>query len=84
MKVPEEEAWRERCRRGLEQDVMTRIKYGFCHVHKPVLDDQTRAFRTMSEYRAWCEKNLPAYLGYRRIPPEQSQANPFASSTDNS
>ncbi|CAN5577144.1 hypothetical protein BH20VER1_BH20VER1_24640 [soil metagenome] len=61
------EAWREQCRAQLQRDVLTRIKYGFCHVHKPVLDDEpVRAFRTMSEYRAWCEQNLPAYLGYRR------------------
>jgi hypothetical protein len=45
---------------------MTRIKYGFCHVHKPVLDEVAcRSFATMAEYRAWCETNLPAYLGYR-------------------
>jgi hypothetical protein len=63
----EEEAWDEQCRRGLERDVRTRIKYGFCHVHKPVLDDAPfRAFASMAEYRAWCEKELPVYLGYQR------------------
>lgn len=67
IKPTEEEAWGEQCRRGLERDVMTRIKYGFCHVHKPVLDDvPCRSFATMAEYRAWCEQNLPAYLGYAR------------------
>jgi hypothetical protein len=51
----------------LDRDVTTRIKYGFCHVHKPVLDDVPyRSFATMAEYRAWCEANLPAYLGYGR------------------
>lgn len=68
MTLSEEEAWREQCRQQLERDVQTRIKYGFCHVHKPVLDDvRFRAFETMAEYREWCERNLPAYLGYRRI-----------------
>jgi hypothetical protein len=67
MKVPEEEAWREQCRHQLERDVATRIKYGFCHVYKPVLDDAPwRAFATMAQYRDWCEQNLPAYLGYGR------------------
>ena len=73
MKVPEatnaaaHELWREQCRAQLERDVMTRIKYGFCHVHKPVLDDApARAFGTLVEYREWCERSLPAYLGYRR------------------
>lgn len=68
----DEEAWREQCRRGLERDVMTRIKYGFCHVHKPVLDDvPCRSFATMAEYRAWCERELPAYLGYKPVPGPQ-------------
>lgn len=67
MAITENEAWREQCRRGLERDVLTRIKYGFCHVYKPVLDDvPCRSFATMAEYRAWCEQNLPAYLGYAR------------------
>jgi hypothetical protein len=67
MRISEEEAWREQCRRGLERDVLTRIKYGFCHVHKPVLDDAPfRAFVTMAEYHHWCEQNLPEYLGYGR------------------
>lgn len=69
MDLAENEAWREQCRQQLARDVMTRIKYGFCHVHKPVLDDVgMRAFPTMAEYRAWCEMQLPSYLGYRRAP----------------
>ena len=62
----EEQAWREQCRRQIGRDVLTRIKYGFCHVHKPVLDDVgMRAFATMAEYREWCA-GLPSYLGYQR------------------
>jgi hypothetical protein len=68
MKLSEEDAWRDQCRRGLDRDVMTRIKYGFCHVYKPVLDDAPfRAFDTMEDYRDWCERELPPYLGYRRV-----------------
>ena len=67
MQSEQNEEWRAQCRLQLQRDVMTRIKYGFCHVHKPVLDDAPfRAFATMAEYRDWCERNLPAYLGYRR------------------
>jgi len=30
------------------------------------LDDAPwRAFNTMVEYRAWCEANLPDYLGFK-------------------
>lgn len=65
--APDDEAWREQCRAQLKRDVLTRIRYGFCHVHKPVLDDgPDRAFATMAEYRAWCEESLPEYLGYGR------------------
>ena len=71
----ENERWREQCRQQLDRDVMTRIKYGFCHVYKPVLDDEPfRAFATMAEYRAWCEAALPEYLGYRRAAAEAQDA----------
>jgi hypothetical protein len=51
-------------RRSLEQ----RFKYAFIKTYKPVMDDATfRAFDTMEQYRQWCEKNLPSWLGYGRI-----------------
>jgi hypothetical protein len=66
--LTEEEEWRQQCRQQLRRDLATRIKYGFCHVYKPVLDDTPfRAFATMAEYRDWCQDALPPYLGYRRI-----------------
>jgi hypothetical protein len=50
-------------RRPLEQ----RMKYAFIKTYKPVLDDAPfRAFDTMADYRAWCEANLPEWLGYGR------------------
>lgn len=66
MQRSEDEAWREQCREQLDRDVLTRIKYGFCHVHKPVLEDAPlRTFATMAEYRTWCEGALPEYLGFK-------------------
>jgi hypothetical protein len=51
-------------RRTLEQ----RMKYAFIRTYKPVLDDaRFRAFDTMEQYRQWCEKNLPSWLGYGRL-----------------
>jgi hypothetical protein len=45
-----------------------RFKYAFIHTYKPVLDDASfRAFDTIADYRAWCEKNLPDWLGYGRF-----------------
>ena len=61
--------WREQWRRQLKRPTLTRIKYGFAYVYKPVLDDgPSRAFETMAEYRRWCRKNLPRYLGYWPAP----------------
>jgi hypothetical protein len=48
-------------RRPLRQ----RFRYAFIHTYKPVLDDAPyRAFDTMAAYRAWCDANLPTWLGY--------------------
>lgn len=56
------------CSRQLQKDVATRIKYGFCYVPKPVLDDAPyRVFEKMSDYREWCHRELPRYLGYRLV-----------------
>ena len=59
--------FREQCRRQLRRKLEDRIKYGFCLFYKPVLDDAPhRAFATMAEYRAWCDANLPACLGFHQ------------------
>lgn len=61
------EQFRDQCRRQMDRPLELRLKYGFYHTYKPVLDDAPwRAFNTMAEYRAWCEANLPEYLGFRR------------------
>jgi hypothetical protein len=42
-----------------------RMRYAFIHTYKPVMDDAPfRVFDTMADYRAWCEANLPSWLGY--------------------
>lgn len=62
-----DEAFREQCRRQMGRPLALRIKYGFNRIHKPVLDDAPwRSFDSMAEYRAWCEANLPEYLGFKR------------------
>jgi len=50
-------------KRPIEQNV----RNSFISTYKPVLDDaEYRSFDTMEEYRQWCEKNLPDWLGYNR------------------
>lgn len=45
-----------------------RLRYAFIHTHKPGLDDGGfRAFETLAAYRAWCEQQLPSWLGYGRF-----------------
>jgi hypothetical protein len=51
-------------KRPLEQH----IHNSFIHTYKPVLDDaEYRSFDTMAEYREWCERNVPDWLGYGRV-----------------
>jgi hypothetical protein len=45
-----------------------RMRYAFIKTYKPVMDDaRFRAFDTMREYREWCERELPSWLGYARV-----------------
>ena len=70
LRTPEDQGWedfRDQCRRQMQRPIELRIKYGFCRKIKPTPDEgRSRIFKTMSEYRAWCEVNLPDYLGYKR------------------
>jgi hypothetical protein len=60
--------FREQCERNLERSVEDRMRYGFCYVYKPVLDDALwRSFDSTAAYRAWCRDNLPKYLGYGEL-----------------
>jgi hypothetical protein len=59
--------WLEEFEAAARRPLAQRVKYGFIRTYKPVLDDAPfRAFDTMSEYRSWCENNLPEWLGYGR------------------
>jgi len=50
---------------AVKRPLKDRLDYCFIHTYKPVLDDSSwRSFDTMAEYREWCRKNLPSYLGY--------------------
>jgi hypothetical protein len=67
----EDLAFREQCRRQMARPLEARMKYGWCRVNRPVLDTPgTRIFSSTQEYREWCSKNLPAYLGFQAAPAE--------------
>lgn len=63
----ERRQWLEEFEAAARRPLPLRMRYAFIHTYKPVLDDAPfRAFDTMADYRAWCEANLPAWLGYGR------------------
>lgn len=66
VEVPAE--WVEEFEAAARRPPATRFRYAFIRTYKPVLDDASyRAFNTLAEYRDWCEKNLPSWLGYGRV-----------------
>lgn len=75
MERDELQDFREQCERSLKRSVVERMRYGFNYVYKPVLDDEDwRAFESMEEYRSWCRKHLPEYLGYGELSDLQRKA----------
>jgi hypothetical protein len=68
MKNDDLDDFRQQCERSLQRSVEDRMRYGFCYVYKPVLDDaKWRSFDSTAEYRKWCRENLPKYLGYGEL-----------------
>ena len=62
----EAQAFREQCRRQMARPLEARMKYGFCRVLRPVLDEPgVRIFASTAEYREWAAAHLPAYLGFQ-------------------
>lgn len=59
--------WEAEFKAAARRPLPVRMRYSFIRTYKPVLDDaQYRSFETMADYREWCEKNLPKWLGYGR------------------
>jgi hypothetical protein len=64
----QEEAWWAEFDAQRRRPLATRFRYAFIKTYKPVMDDATyRSFNTTAEYREWCEKHLPDWLGYGRV-----------------
>ena len=59
--------WQAEFEAAARRSLRTRLRYAFIRTYKPVLDDAPyRSFDSMAQYRAWCEANLPSWLGYGR------------------
>jgi hypothetical protein len=64
--IPRE--WREEFEAAARRPLAQRMRYAFIHTYKPVLDDAPfRAWESTAQYRSWCERNLPDWLGYGRV-----------------
>jgi hypothetical protein len=60
--------WRAEFEAAARRPLALRMRYAFIKTYKPVLDDAPfRAFETTEAYRTWCERSLPAWLGYGRV-----------------
>jgi len=59
------EAWEREFDAAAKRPLRQRFRYAFIHTYKPVLDDaRFRAFASTAQYRQWCERELPSWLGY--------------------
>ena len=64
---PDRDKWFEEFEAARKRPLRTRFRYAFIRTYKPVLDDVPfRSFETMQAYRDFCERELPAWLGYGR------------------
>jgi hypothetical protein len=65
--IPKE--WLDDFEAAARRPLELRMRYAFIKTYRPVLDDAPfRAFDTMEDYRQWCERELPDWLGYGRAP----------------
>jgi hypothetical protein len=64
----ERQGWIGEFEAAARRPLAVRLRYAFIKTYKPVLDDEPyRSFATMAEYRKWCERELPSWLGYGRV-----------------
>jgi hypothetical protein len=57
--------WEAEFEAAARRPLRQRFRYAFIRTYKPVLDDAPyRSFETTAAYRAWCDANLPSWLGY--------------------
>lgn len=64
---PQHMEWEAEFEAAARRPLPVRLRYAFIRTYKPVLDDaRYRSFESLAEYRAWCEANLPDWLGYGR------------------
>jgi len=58
--------WEREFDAAARNSLLDRMEYLFINTYKLELDNSKfRSFDSIAEYREWCRKNLPEYLGYR-------------------
>lgn len=64
-KVDEKSMQRKEFEISLKRSVLERVRRGFIKTYRPVMDNAPyRIFSRMQDYKSWCEKKLPEWLGY--------------------
>jgi hypothetical protein len=65
VRVPIDPEWVRDFEAALRRPLKERFDYAFIRTPQPVMDDVPwRSFSTMEEYREWCRRELPSWLGY--------------------
>jgi hypothetical protein len=63
--VTQQKQWEAEFEAAARRPLPQRFRYAFIRTYKPILDDAPyRSFETTAAYRAWCDANLPSWLGY--------------------
>jgi hypothetical protein len=64
----ERKQWEAEFAAAAARPLPLRMRYAFIRTYKPILDDvKYRSFESTAAYRAWCNENLPIWLGYGSV-----------------
>jgi hypothetical protein len=64
-RTAQEREWWAEFEAAARRPLAQRMRYAFIKTYKPVMDDAPyRVFETMQDYRDWCARELPDWLGY--------------------
>ena len=59
-----------------QRKVSERVERGFIKTYRPVMDERPyRIFSHMTDYRRWCNHQLPSWLGYGKTSPRILKSN---------
>lgn len=67
-RIDEKKLMIEEFKISFKRNVSERVNHGFIKTYKPIIDDTPyRIFERIGEYKDWCNKYLPNWLGYGKV-----------------